>query len=68
MRKVFGWILFVAASWMMVSPQALMGLKELKWMSAYAFSGEVLLGMLVLAVAYHLLEFQPVRKANRTSV
>jgi hypothetical protein len=64
MRKAAGWIILLFASWMMVSPQAPMGLKELKWMYDYAFSGEVLLGILLMAIAYYLLDSKP-RKIDR---
>ncbi len=47
MRKLVGWAAFLAGSWMLVSPQALMGLNQLKWMHQYAFSGEVLGGILL---------------------
>lgn len=59
MRKLTGWIIFAAGSWMLVSPQAQMGLKELKWMCDYAFSGEVLAGIPVLTLAYYLLDLKP---------
>lgn len=58
MRKIFGWIIFLAGSWMMVSPQALLGLKQLKWMYNYAFPGEVLLGVLVTCVGLYLLDIK----------
>lgn len=58
MRKILGWILLLAGSWMLVSPQALLGLKELKWMYNYAFPGEVLLGILVVSIAYYLIDFK----------
>jgi hypothetical protein len=58
MRKLLGWILFAVASWMLVSPQAILGLQELKWMAKYAFSGEVLVAIPVLALAYYLLNFR----------
>jgi hypothetical protein len=44
---------------MLVSPQALIGLKNLQWMHKYSFSGEVLAGIVVLGVAYHLLDLRP---------
>jgi hypothetical protein len=40
---------------MIVSPQALLGLDQLKWMSNYAFPGEVLLGALAITVSLQLL-------------
>ncbi|WNS76211.1 hypothetical protein RRV45_04155 [Bacillus sp. DTU_2020_1000418_1_SI_GHA_SEK_038] len=47
--KVLGYILFAIGIWMMVSPQATLGLKELKWMADYAFPGEALIGSIVVA-------------------
>jgi Na+/H+-dicarboxylate symporter len=41
---MIGWILLLAGGWMIVSPQSLLGLDQLKWMYRYAFPGEVLLG------------------------
>jgi len=52
---------------MLVAPQAVLGLHELRWMAKYAFSGEVLLAIPVLAVAYYLLNFKPVKRAERPS-
>ena len=43
---------------MLVSPQAALGLSELKWMHNYAFRGEVMLGVLIASVSFHLLELQ----------
>lgn len=58
MRKIVGWILLLVGSWMLISPQALLGLKELKWMYNYAFSGEVLLGVLIVCISYFLIDFK----------
>jgi hypothetical protein len=46
-------------SWMLVSPQSLTGLKQLKWMYSYAFPGEVLVGIVILSLAYHFLALKP---------
>ena len=43
---------------MLVSPQALTGLGELKWMYKYAFSGEVLIGIPVIALGFYLIDFK----------
>ena len=53
--RLIGWILMVVSAWMIVSPQSLLGLDQLKWMYHYAFPGEVLLGALVMTVSLHLL-------------
>jgi hypothetical protein len=58
LRRVAGWLLFLIGTWMMVSPQAVLGLNELKWMARYAFPGEVLLGAVVLSAAYLLISFR----------
>ncbi len=57
--KIVGWILFAIGAWMMISPQALLGLKQLKWMAHYAFPGEMLLGIAVLMAAYYLIGLKP---------
>ena len=54
-RKLAGWILAALGTWMLVSPQAMMGLDQLKWMHNYAFHGEVFLGVLVIGASLHLL-------------
>src|ERR1019366_7386657 len=53
--KLVGWITLLAGIWMLVSPQALLGLNQLKWMHDYAFAGEVPLGMLILSVSLYFL-------------
>jgi Na+/H+-dicarboxylate symporter len=55
LRKLAGWVLMVLGTWMLVSPQAVMGLNQLKWMHNYAFRGEVLLGVLVMSASLYLL-------------
>ena len=57
MRRILGIIVALVGSWMLVSPQALLGLKELKWMYKYAFSGEILVGIVVVAVGFYLIGF-----------
>jgi hypothetical protein len=52
---LLGWILLVAGAWMVVAPQARLGLKQLQWMYRSAFGGEVLLGILVVCAALFLL-------------
>jgi hypothetical protein len=42
-------------AWMIVSPQAVLGLDQLKWMYKYAFPGEVLLGAFLFTGSLHLL-------------
>ena len=50
-----GWILIALGVWMIVSPQSLLGLDQLKWMYRFAFPGEVVLGALVTTVSLHFL-------------
>lgn len=59
MRKVIGGILLALGAWMMVSPQALTGLKGLQWMHALSFPGEVLIAIPVFGAALYLLELKP---------
>lgn len=58
MRKVAGWLLFLVGTWMMVSPQAVLGLDQVRWMAQYAFPGEVLVGALVLSAAFFLVDLK----------
>jgi hypothetical protein len=58
MRRILGIILALAGSWMLVSPQALLGLGELKWMYKYAFPGEVLIGIAVISIGFYLIGFK----------
>jgi hypothetical protein len=67
MRKIVGFLLFLLASWMLISPQALIGLTELKWMYKYSFAGEILLGALVICIAYYLLDFKPGKATSKPS-
>lgn len=66
MRKILGWIVFAIGSWMLISPQSLLGLKQLKWMYKYAFPGEVLLGVLVTCIAFYLLDIKVEDKDVKT--
>lgn len=66
MKKCLGCLLGLAGSWMLVSPQALTGLKQLRWMHEYAFPGEVLAGMLLLGLAYYLLDIRPKHPDRRS--
>ena len=55
LRKLTGWVLMALGTWMLVSPQAVMGLNQLKWIHNYAFRGEVELGVLVMSASLCLL-------------
>jgi len=67
MRKVIGWILLAIGAWMLISPQSLLGVKELKWMYKYAFPGEVMIGMVVLMGAYYCLQWKPKAGSDKPS-
>ena len=58
MKRIIGIALVFVGSWMLVSPQALTGLVYLKWMHKYAFAGEVLLGIIILCLAYYCIDFK----------
>ncbi|PLR98514.1 hypothetical protein [Bacillus sp. T33-2] len=45
--RIVGYIVFLIGLWMMVSPQAVLGLHELRWIADYAFPGEAFIGALV---------------------
>jgi Na+/H+-dicarboxylate symporter len=53
--RLIGWILLAAGTCMLVSPQAPLGLDALKWIHKYAFSGEAMLGALVMTTSLALL-------------
>jgi Na+/H+-dicarboxylate symporter len=55
LSRLAAWILMAAGAWMIVSPQAVLGLDQLKWMYKNAFPGEVLLGALLMTVSLQLL-------------
>jgi len=55
LSRLIGWMLMALSAWMIVSPQSLLGLDQMKWMYHFAFPGEVMLGALVMTVSLHLL-------------
>ena len=57
-HKVSGGVLLALGAWMLISPQAQLGLKGLSWMQDYAFPGEALFGILAIVSAYYLLNFK----------
>lgn len=54
--KITGYILFIIGIWMLVSPQAILGLEFLKWMADYSFPGEAFLGAFVCAGSFLLIK------------
>ncbi|MGA7563985.1 MAG: hypothetical protein WBW55_12330 [Desulfobaccales bacterium] len=65
MSKILGWILFIAGAWMMISPQAILGLNQLKWMAHYSFPGEMLLAIAAIMAAYYLIGLRPSESATK---
>ncbi len=55
LSRLAGWAVLALGVWMMVSPQAILGLDQLKWMYRHAFPGEALLGALAITVSLGLL-------------
>jgi Na+/H+-dicarboxylate symporter len=53
--RLLGVVASAAGLWMVVAPQARMGLPALRWMSESAFQGEALVGALVLLVGVWML-------------
>ncbi|MGG1397154.1 hypothetical protein ABE288_04900 [Bacillus salipaludis] len=49
--KIIGYLVFLIGLWMMVSPQAILGLKELKWIAEYAFPGEAFIGAIACSAS-----------------
>lgn len=66
-RRWLGWVLTGGGVWMLVSPQAVLGLKWMKWMARYGFPGEVLPGVVLLCVALYLLRAPPAAKPEPSS-
>jgi hypothetical protein len=54
-RKLLGSTFLLAGSWGLISPQANLGLPALRWISKYSFTGETLIGVVLLGTAYYLL-------------
>ncbi len=50
-------MLFLGA-FMLVAPQANLGLKELKWLHKTSFPGEVLVGIVLVMLAMHLFKIE----------
>lgn len=67
MRNISGWLLFALASWMMVSPQSLTGLKALQWMHQYSFAAEILVAIPVICAALYLLQLKPRSGVDKVS-
>ncbi|MGB8873685.1 MAG: hypothetical protein WCC75_09855, partial [Desulfobaccales bacterium] len=65
MSKILGWILFAVGAWMMISPQAILGLDQLKWMAHYAFPGEMLVAIAAMMAAYYLIGLKPSESATK---
>jgi hypothetical protein len=64
-KKIVGWILFALGAWMMIVPQAILGLDQLKWLARYAFPGEMLLAIVILMAAYYLIGLKPSESAAK---
>jgi hypothetical protein len=57
MKKIIGYMIMAVGVFCLVAPQTMMGLKELKFLYKTTFPGEVILGMLLLCIAYYLIGF-----------
>jgi Na+/H+-dicarboxylate symporter len=55
LRRLAAWALMAMGAWMLVSPQAVLGLNQLKWMHNHAFPGEVVWGALAISASLYLL-------------
>ena len=65
LRKLTGWVLTALGAWMLVSPQAVMGLDQLKWMHNYAFRGEAVLGGVIMSASLYFTISSPTCTSNR---
>ncbi|MGH9680425.1 MAG: cation:dicarboxylate symporter family transporter, partial [Candidatus Acidiferrales bacterium] len=67
LRRVLGGVLLAPGAWMLVAPQAKLGLKLLQWMSTGSFAGEAILGIIVVCVSLYLLSIKVVN-GNRETI
>ena len=51
-----GFLLLLPGAWSLIAPQANLGLQELRFLSRHVFPGESLVGAVLLATAYFLLD------------
>lgn len=65
MRKLLGWAFLLSGTWCMISAQALIGLKELRWLARYTFPAEALLGCLLFSAAFWAFNLE--RPSNQSS-
>jgi Na+/H+-dicarboxylate symporter len=66
--RLFGVIVSTAALWMIIAPQARMGLPALRWMSTSVFQGEALVGALMLLAGLWMSLGRRSRAAERVPV
>ncbi|MGH9350765.1 MAG: hypothetical protein ACRD2G_01160 [Terriglobia bacterium] len=55
MKRALAFILLMLGSWGLISPQANLGLAQLRWISHYVFPYETFAGMAVLVLAFYLM-------------
>ena len=66
MRQFIGWILFLVGALMLVVPQALTGLAQLKWLHEFSFPAQVLVGIPILGLSLYLVKLKSPQKAKNT--
>lgn len=55
MKRALAFILLILGSWGLISPQANLGLAQLRWISHYVFPCETFAGMIALVLAFYLM-------------
>lgn len=64
MKRVLAYITLILGAWGLISPQANLGLAQLRWISHYVFPYETFAGMVFLGLACYLLGEVPSDSAS----
>lgn len=67
MKGGLAFITLILGAWGLISPQANLGLAQLRWISHYVFPYETFAGMILLAVACYLLGEESIDSALRSN-
>lgn len=60
MKRGLAFITLILGAWGMISPQANLGLAQLRWISHYVFPYETFVGMVLLGLACFLMGEVPI--------
>lgn len=64
MKKAFAYVVLILGAWGLISPQANLGLAQLRWLSHYVFPYETFAGMIVIGLALYLIGEVPTDSAS----